>query len=264
MINFLLKSKHRISSTKRSVSRSTSGFTRLVEDGVTPKDFRVFFSKIFNLPIDLLFRYMQKGRKKSTPSFTTGFTLIETFVAILILTLAITGPMSIAQKGLQSSILAKDKTTAAYLAQDAIEFIRSIRDSNFYVGASGGGGGNWFDNLSGKCENPADYCIVDTTLSSLDPNAVINCGGIYNCLPLNIDKIGGSYRYGYDASWDVTKFTRRVRVIRQPVYADETDPDALIDQVPEALVDVWVSWRTGIIDRDYYLRTTIMNMKGSF
>ena len=53
-----------------------------------------------------------------------GFTLIESLVAISILLLSISAPLTIASKGLASSFFARDQITAFYLAQDAVEYIR--------------------------------------------------------------------------------------------------------------------------------------------
>lgn len=60
----------------------------------------------------------------------TGFTLIETLLAILVLTVSIAGPLTIASRGLNAALIAKNKTVAFYLAQDAIEFVRYQRDTN--------------------------------------------------------------------------------------------------------------------------------------
>lgn len=59
-----------------------------------------------------------------------GFTILETLVAIFILVLAITGPMVFAQSSLRTAFLSRDQITAFFLAQDAIETIKNIRDDN--------------------------------------------------------------------------------------------------------------------------------------
>ena len=63
-----------------------------------------------------------------------GFTVLETLVAVFILVLAITGPMVFAQSGLRTAFLARDQITAFFLAQDAIETIKNIRDTNALQG----------------------------------------------------------------------------------------------------------------------------------
>ncbi len=62
-------------------------------------------------------------------NFVQGFTLVETLVAISILLLVIIGPMTIAQKGIQSSYYSSDQVTAVFLAQEAMEAIREVRDN---------------------------------------------------------------------------------------------------------------------------------------
>ena len=59
-----------------------------------------------------------------------AFTLVETLVAISIFTMAILGLMSILSKGVTDTSYAKQKMTASYLAQDGIEYVRNLRDTD--------------------------------------------------------------------------------------------------------------------------------------
>lgn len=58
----------------------------------------------------------------------SGFTLVETLVAISILVVVVIGPLTIAQKGIQNARFATEQITAVYLAQEAIEAVRQLRD----------------------------------------------------------------------------------------------------------------------------------------
>lgn len=66
--------------------------------------------------------------KKKIKGLDSGFTLLEALVAISILMVAVSAPITIAQKGLSSAVYSKDQMIAAYLAQDAIEYIKNKRD----------------------------------------------------------------------------------------------------------------------------------------
>ncbi len=93
-----------------------------------------------------------------------GFTLIETLVAILILSTAIAGPLTIASKGLNAALVAKDQVIAYYLAQDGLEYIRFARDTNRLQGGdwlTGAGGGVGIVDLT-SC-TLANGCQVDAT-----------------------------------------------------------------------------------------------------
>lgn len=61
---------------------------------------------------------------------TRAFTLIETLVAVSLLTIAITAPMSLVSKSLSTAYYARDQITAFHLAQEAIEAARHLRDHN--------------------------------------------------------------------------------------------------------------------------------------
>lgn len=71
-----------------------------------------------------------------------AFTLIEALVAISILMIAIASPMALAQKGLATATLSKDQMIAAFLAQDAVEAVKNIRDQIAVRNTTG----DWLDN----------------------------------------------------------------------------------------------------------------------
>ena len=76
--------------------------------------------------------FLRKKDKKNLNN--KGFTLIETFVAVTVLTIAMMGPFTLVMKSLAISKATKGQITAMYLAQEAIEFVRNIRDENILVG----------------------------------------------------------------------------------------------------------------------------------
>lgn len=152
-----------------------------------------------------------------------GFTLIETFVAITILTIAIVAPMSLVARSLSISYYVRDEITASYLAQEGIEVVRNVRDSNLIDYLKNGDG---VDQMAGI--PIGTEFLVDSGLSSLDPFQ--NCSGL--CPPISYN---GEF-YGYNdgiGNWVPTKFTRTVVA----EYADDANDDLE--------VRVTVTWQTG-------------------
>ncbi len=72
----------------------------------------------------MLFFIKQKNKKK-------GFTLVEMLIAVLIFTVSLSALMSISAKGLKNSRDVQKQITANYLALEAIEIVRNIRDDAF-------------------------------------------------------------------------------------------------------------------------------------
>lgn len=111
--------------------------------------------------------------KKDQVNFSKskGFTLVETLVAIFVLVIAVTGPMSAVVNSLKASFLARDQIVAFYLAQDVIEAIKNVRDNNYLVElqATSPNFGTWLkpgnqDNIPPPCINPANKtCSIDTS-----------------------------------------------------------------------------------------------------
>ncbi len=163
-----------------------------------------------------------------------GFTLIETLVAVAILSLAVVAPMSLVAQSLTASFYARDQVTAFFLAQEAIEAVRNIRDRNILLTAYG----TPTDLMSGIPTNNSPF-LIDTRNNQITEVSV-SCGG--STPPLKND--GNFYAHGTlpcsstEAGWTPTRFTRSVRAR----YV--TNPDAT-DNLNEIIVTVTVSWRSG-------------------
>lgn len=112
------------------------------------------------------FSFLKKAPKDSVGDFVkekhnaaAGFTLLETVVAVMILSYAIVGPFALAAQSLRVSRDARDELTATQLAVEAIEVAHSVRDNNS-ADDSTLTQANWMQNILSNCANS---CIVDIT-----------------------------------------------------------------------------------------------------
>jgi prepilin-type N-terminal cleavage/methylation domain-containing protein len=199
-----------------------------------------------------------------------GFTLIETLVAISILMISITGPMVFAAQGLQASMYARDQITAFYLAQDAVETVRNIRD-NYALWLQGGiPTDHWIgEAIREECVNYAvddnKVCEVDSTVNfewDWDGGFVApydQTAGPYR-KPINIPikecsstdpcrvKQKTDFTYGYGVGTD-TKYVREV-------VMTEIDPDQI-------LIEVTVRWTTnGAAQKEFTVKENIFQIYG--
>ncbi|MCX6731698.1 MAG: prepilin-type N-terminal cleavage/methylation domain-containing protein [Candidatus Parcubacteria bacterium] len=162
-----------------------------------------------------------------------GFTLIETLVALTVLTMIIIGPLSLATKSIGASIFSQNQITASYLAQEAIEYILNIRDNNFLQNL------NWLTGLD-QCLG-ADGCYVDIPSSN---NNIVSCNNA--CPKIKYDGSGGYY-YNYQTGQD-TIFTRTIKITK---ITDD-----------EARIDVTVSWQEKFGgQKSFTLQRNIFNWK---
>lgn len=165
-----------------------------------------------------------------------GFTLVETLVAITVLALALVGPFSAVENSLFGSYVARDQLVAAALAQEGVEYLRSIRDNNYLNSRS------WVDGFNGYTQcysatigvTPTGTCTVDSTRGDFhnDPTAMQGyLASQQGSVPyIKVDRT--YYFYTYEATnSDDTKFKRTVRI--------ETLSDT------EIRVTVTVAWITG-------------------
>ncbi|MCX6787230.1 MAG: prepilin-type N-terminal cleavage/methylation domain-containing protein, partial [Candidatus Kaiserbacteria bacterium] len=77
-----------------------------------------------------------------------GFTLIETMVAITILTLAVSGTFFTANSSMVASSIARDQLTASYFAQEGIELVRQARDNAYLAAPSSFSMSNFFSTFT--------------------------------------------------------------------------------------------------------------------
>ena len=169
--------------------------------------------------------YMKKKllNFKKDISLTSGFTIVETLVAITILMISIAGPLTVAHKGLLAANYAADQVTAAYLVQDMIEYIKNVKDNNIIRNDP-----VWLNGLINCVQ--ASPCNVDTVNNvPYDRNGIQNCGS--NCVLSNVST-GGTTR--------VTQYSRYFYVT----------PSA-VNPLDEATVTVVISWDKGTINNKY-------------
>lgn len=182
----------------------------------------------------------------------SGFTLVEALVAISILMVAVAAPLTIAQKGLLSAIYAKNQMISAFLAQDAIEFIKNVRDTNG-VNAENGNipTGGWLASI--PCVSPQTSCNVDSL------NGVPSPADVHMSIKRKVadDNTDGLF-LGYvpvgspcpGAICTATNFTRQVTITQTE------------GNLNEAYVDVLVSWGTGA-DQQFRIGSYIYNYWGN-
>ncbi len=170
-----------------------------------------------------------------------GFTVVETLVAILVLSISIAGPLSIAFSGLRGAQLSKDEVTASYLAQEGIEFVRALRDQDYIDD----GTDEWTTFLN-ACEPTLQphgcwIDIIDLTHGACTDAACTNNN------PVEFNATTGIYDYGSGGA--DSRFTRIVKAVSQTI---DGGPN-------EYFVTSTVTWRTGTIDRSVVIQETITN-----
>lgn len=126
--------------------------------------------------------------------FSQGFTLIETLISIMIVSIAFLGIYSAAAKYTQQTKQVKDTYVASLLGQEGIEIVRNLRDTNWVSAAS------WDTGLTacGSCSGQTNGCQADyndTLLSTYNNSSYL---WINN----------GFYEYG--SSGTITPYRRQI------------------------------------------------------
>lgn len=169
-----------------------------------------------------------------------GFSLVETLVAIAILTVVLSTTLSLARQGLSTAFFAKEQMVGFYLAVEGMEFVRHKRATNVINGL------DWLDGFGtggSACFDLALGCSVD-----IHTKVVSNCPA--GCLPLQYNSV--TNEYGYANGGTDTNYVRTITL-------SETIPDQ------EALVTVTVSIQVGsFVARDVVLEERILNWAAGF
>lgn len=198
-----------------------------------------------------------------------GFTLVETLVAISILVLALTGPLAIIAQSLKASNFSRDEITAAYLAQEPIEFIRNMRDQNTLRSTNAS---FWLTGPSGGAGNGPENLVTDLNNNQLignpgDPirTKLVWSGGTFHletcqqdCY-VTYDPTAGAGQnkvmYGNDDN------NLLESIYTREVYLTKGDSDPSETEIPERelVVTVVVSWVTAGIAHDVTVSERLFN-----
>jgi len=116
-----------------------------------------------------------------------GFTLIEILIAITVITLGIVGFYAAITRVASLTFSNSSRFVASRLAQEGIELVSNIRDTNWIKGT------DWDNGLADN-----DYRV------QYDKDSLLT----YSSVPLNINSDGF---YNYD-SGSPTKFTRKITI----------------------------------------------------
>jgi len=122
---------------------------------------------------------------------SNGFTLIELLITISVISVGIAGVLIATQQSISVIDYANSRFTAALLAQEGVEIIKNIRDTNFLKGNS------WNDGLSDG-DHEVQYIVPRIA--------------IYTDSYLTKDE-HDFYNY---TSADDTKFKRKVQITNVP------------------------------------------------
>jgi len=218
--------------------------------GFTPLEVRPIPRRYYSIARIRLAAFICR-KTTSSKRLLTGFTLLETLVAISILVTAIVGPLTLAATTIRSQQVAKDNLVAANLAQEGVELIRNYRSNNVlrwriqrdFYGSSEIPIDHWMDGMD-NCFN-ASGCGVDVWY--VDNSALPSCSNVLlnNCA-LYFDSLLNLDTHAPCAGCEQTKFQRSVRIE---------------DIVPgqEVRVRVVVSWSGILGDRSLEVTTHLLN-----
>lgn len=160
-----------------------------------------------------------------------GFTLVETLVAISIFTMSVITLIVILSQGITNINYAKQKVIAEYLAQEGIEYIKNIRDTNVISATTTSVGWTAFKAQMSTCFSIDGCYFDDNDLLEGGSSATVKNIGINACPPGACPKLlydlgnnsNGKYNYNYGLS---SPFSRTITMI--PNGNDEVEVKSVV------------------------------------
>jgi len=201
------------------------------------------------------FKLKIKNLKLKIFAKQAGFTVLESIVAIAVLSLSIAGSFMAVQKSLSQSSGAKDEVKAFYLAQEAIEIIKNKRDTNQLAKInSPQTSTTWLSGITNASNCPFNgICVADATTY---PPSLISCGTTswggcpsqYKYLTQDTNRGSSStYIFGYNSSYPATSFQREIKIEQ-------------VSLVPDAVsITVKITWTVKGVSKSFLVKTIMFN-----
>ncbi len=156
-----------------------------------------------------------------------SFTLLEVILAITVLTLAVGGSFVLISQTIASVSVVQSKLVASYLAQEGIETVKNIRDTNWLKGK------DWDEGL-GEETGEIYYEVDYDDFSLTECSSPCDYDHDYN---LHFLKIPDQGFYNYDLG-DPTIFKRKITI------SDKVDLDDPPDEEADKMkISVEVLWK---------------------
>jgi type II secretory pathway pseudopilin PulG len=182
--------------------------------------------------------YLQPDKLKN--NFKRAFTLVEALVALSILIVGIISGFILVTKALYDVTIIQDRLTASFLAQEGLELVRQIRDTN-YLKKLNEGTGNWDDGLN----NGDNIVIVNTNTGSV--TLLSSSNPSYDPY-LYYHPLTGLY--DHDSSGSKTSFQRVINIYHIP----PNDPNA-----NEIRVQSIMDWKSKNINFEFTAEDHLFN-----
>jgi prepilin-type N-terminal cleavage/methylation domain-containing protein len=151
------------------------------------------------------------------PNKQSGFSLVETLVAITILLIVITGPLTLISNSARSTNFANDQVMAYFLAQEGLELTQAIRDDimipTFDTSYSGSPDAAWNEFIGGTGYSDCfttSGCGLDQETDLVGTVNVYSCSGSTNPCRLHLNTIARQRsKYTHVSSGNTpTRYTR--------------------------------------------------------
>lgn len=172
---------------------------------------------------------------KYSLSEQSGFSLVETLVAITILLIVITGPLTISSTAARSTSFSSEQVVAFFLAQEGVEIAQKARDDLILQNLPNTVG--WDDFSDDSASGVFSICFKSTGCGlSLSADAVGSLTTAYDCdnkkCNLYYDASNDRSRYNHESTGSIiTPYTRTI-------YFEKVN-------LHEVKVTSKVTWRTG-------------------
>jgi len=192
-----------------------------------------------------MFFDLRKRNMVTNSANKRGFSLVEVLVSIALISLAVTGPIVVSEYNFKTSVFAKEKVTAGFLATEALEYTRYLITANNLAGNS------WLDSL-GECLGEDNWCGYDPTNSTV-LDKVISCADTTDDCLLYIGNSNGIYTHKTGGAYTKTQFRRKINIIDsgnnakvtvKVIWDSRGFKDGSFDDQELVLTELFFDWRS--------------------